>query len=70
MGQQKLCDEMYRDSVLSNYSHEQLTPLNSFLNNSEALFEDLKRVKEDLKTKIIVFIDQFNEFLDFPSLNK
>lgn len=70
MGQQKLCDEMYRDSVLSNYSHEQLTPLNSFLNNSEALFEDLKRVKEDLKTKIIVFIDQYNEFLDFPSLNK
>ena len=70
MGQQKLCDEMYRDSVLSNYSHEQLTPLNSFLNNSEALFEDLKRVKEDLKTKIIVFIDQYNEFLDFPNLNK
>ena len=35
--QQKTCDEMYRDSVLSNYSHEQLTPLNSFLNNSKML---------------------------------
>ena len=35
--QQKACDEMYKDSVLSNYSHEQLTPLNSFLNNSKML---------------------------------
>ena len=35
--QQKACDEMYRDSVLSNYSHEQLTPLNMFLNNSKIL---------------------------------
>ena len=41
IGQQKLSDEIYKDSVLSNYSHEQLTPLNSFLNNSKALFEEI-----------------------------
>ena len=35
--QQRASDEMYKDSVLSNYSHEQLTPLNSFLNNSRTL---------------------------------
>jgi hypothetical protein len=37
LGQQKISDEIYKDSVLSNYSHEQLTPLNSFLNNSKML---------------------------------
>ena len=45
LGQQKLSDEMYRDVVLSNYSHEQLTPLNSFLNNSQILNSDLKDLK-------------------------
>ena len=42
--QQKACDEMYRDSVLSNYSHEQLTPLNSFLNNSKILLSELSDI--------------------------
>ena len=49
MGQQKICDDIYRDAVLSNYSHEQLTPLNSFLNHSDTLFDDLIKVKEEFK---------------------
>lgn len=39
--QQRASDELYKNSVLSNYSHEQLTPLNSFLNNSTVLLSDL-----------------------------
>ena len=35
--QQSFSDELYKDAVLSNYSHEQLTPLNNFLNNSKIL---------------------------------
>jgi signal transduction histidine kinase len=32
-------DSQYQDAVLSNYSHEQLTPLNSILNNAANLIE-------------------------------
>ncbi len=35
--QKQASDELYKDAVLSNYSHEQMTPLNSFLNNSTTL---------------------------------
>lgn len=43
--QMQMSDNMYKDAVLSNYSHEQLTPLNNFLNNSKVLLNDLKGVK-------------------------
>ena len=43
--QMQMSDNMYKDAVLSNYSHEQLTPLNNFLNNSKVLLSDLKGVK-------------------------
>ena len=46
--QQRASDEMYKDSVLSNYSHEQLTPLNSFLNNSRTLLQDLTELSKDI----------------------
>ena len=51
LGLQKLSDEMYKDSVLSNYSHEQLTPLNSFLNNSRVLHQDLNDIYKDIDIK-------------------
>ena len=43
--QQSQSDKLYSDAVLSNYSHEQLTPLNSFLNNSSILISNLTNVK-------------------------
>ena len=29
-----MCDKMYQDAIETNYSHEQMTPLNSIINNS------------------------------------
>jgi signal transduction histidine kinase len=47
--QQKESDNLYKDAVLSNYSHEQLTPLNNFLNNSDILRKNKLKLKNDLK---------------------
>jgi hypothetical protein len=66
MGWQKLSDELYRDAVLSNYSHEQLTPLNSFLNNSQILYQDLIEVKNDLNSKSIMLIDKIIDYFALP----
>lgn len=38
--QQKLCDQIYQEAIEANYSHEQMTPLNSILGNSRILLED------------------------------
>jgi len=66
MGQQMLSDELYRDAVLSNYSHEQLTPLNSFLNNSHILHQELIDAKNDLKSKSILLINKIIDFFALP----
>ena len=50
--QQRASDEMYKDSVLSNYSHEQLTPLNNFLNNSRSLLYELTDIHQDVHNKV------------------
>lgn len=50
--QQEASDRLYKDSVLSNYSHEQLTPLNSFLNNSVTLLSELGSIKNDFNLKV------------------
>ena len=39
--QQKKSDEMYQEAIEANYSHEQMTPLNSILGNSGIILEDL-----------------------------
>ena len=39
---------MYKDAMLLNYSHEQLTPLNTILNNAINLVDNLS----DIKNKI------------------
>jgi hypothetical protein len=39
---------MYKDAILSNYSHEQLTPLNCILNNAMLLIEHLTKIKKRL----------------------
>ena len=44
--QQESIHSMYKDAVLSNYSHEQLTPLNSILNNAMFLIEQLAKIKK------------------------
>lgn len=46
--QQESIHSMYKDAVLSNYSHEQLTPLNSILNNAMFLIEQLAKIKKRL----------------------
>ena len=60
INQQKASDELYKDSVLSNYSHEQLTPLNSFLNNSRTLLQDLTDLSKDIQAKISNIISTFD----------
>ena len=47
---------MYKDSVLSNYSHEQLTPLNSFLNNSQMLHSEISEITKDMQKKVNDFL--------------
>lgn len=47
---------MYKDSVLSNYSHEQLTPLNSFLNNSQMLHNELSEITKDIQKRVQDFL--------------
>ena len=49
--QQSQSDKLYSDAVLSNYSHEQLTPLNSFLNNSSILISNLTNLKNIFQNK-------------------
>ena len=39
---------VYKDATLLNYSHEQLTPLNSILNNSKILLQFIWKIKEEL----------------------
>ena len=41
-GQQKMCDKMYEDAIETNYSHEQMTPLNSIINNSKLAESKIK----------------------------
>ena len=38
--QQRISDEIYQDAIEANYSHEQMTPLNSILGNSTNLISD------------------------------
>ncbi len=37
--QQKLSDKMYLDAIETNYSHEQMTPLNGILANSKIVYQ-------------------------------
>jgi signal transduction histidine kinase len=41
-------DREYQDAVLSNYSHEQLSPLNSIINNSMILIHSLKYISSNI----------------------
>ena len=47
---------MYKDAILSNYSHEQLTPLNSILNNAMLLIDYLNKIKKNLNEIAPIFI--------------
>lgn len=48
-GQQKLCDQMYQDAIEANFSHEQMTPLNSILSNSKIVYHTLFKLMEEDK---------------------
>ena len=41
-------DWEYKDAVLSNYSHEQLTPLNTILNNALLMIDQLSKIKQNI----------------------
>lgn len=47
--QQNLSHHLYQDAVETNYSHEQMTPLNCILNNSKVI---LAKIKENTKPKV------------------
>ena len=40
--QQDISDKIYQDAIELNYSHEQNTPLNCILNNSQLIKKELK----------------------------
>ena len=40
--QQRMGDKIYRDAIEMNYSHEQMTPLNSIMNNSAMLLDNFQ----------------------------
>ena len=45
--QQKMTDKLYQDAIEANYSHEQMTPLNCILNNTNIV---KSRIIDFLKT--------------------
>ena len=50
--QQDIIDEIYQDAIESNYSHEQMTPLNSIIGNSKIAYNrflELHGIVEKLK---------------------
>ena len=49
--QQRLSDEIYQEAIEANYSHEQMTPLNSILGNSGIILDDLRKVVSDSNLK-------------------
>jgi hypothetical protein len=55
--QQKVSDDMYQDAIESNYSHEQMTPLNCILAQSKIV---AKRYMEALKI-ILEYFRQRND---------
>lgn len=59
--QQQASDKLYRDSVHANYSHEQLTPLNNFLNNSTTLHSNLNQIKDEINKKFNKYFVKLNE---------
>ncbi len=59
---------MYKDSVLSNYSHEQLTPLNSFLNNSQMLHSEISEITKDMQKKVNDFLGSIENIYEESDL--
>ena len=45
--QQKHCNQMYQDAIEANFSHEQMNPLNTILNNSKLVINLLKQLTFD-----------------------
>ena len=48
--QQKKCDELYQEAIEANYSHEQMTPLNSILGNTHNPLDDFITFTNDFKS--------------------
>ena len=47
--QQHVCDQMYRDAIEANYSHEQITPLNCILANSDIVLRRVHKMVQELQ---------------------
>jgi hypothetical protein len=47
--QQKLIDHMYQDAIEQNFSHEQMTPLNSIVNSSKLCTEKVDKMYKYLE---------------------
>jgi len=44
--QQRECDKMYLEAIELNYSHEQMTPLNSIIANSNIAFKRFVEISD------------------------
>ena len=42
--QLRLCDDMYQEAIEANYTHEQMTALNSILGNIKIVLDDFKTI--------------------------
>ena len=51
--QQKICDELYQEAIEANYSHEQMTPLNSILGNSTVLIDEFQKIFTENRSGLI-----------------
>ena len=60
--QQDLSNLLYQDAIETNYSHEQMTPLNCILNNSKVILAKIKecaKPKDGKKNRKQHYIDLF-----------
>ena len=53
MTQQKKIDEMYQEAIEKNYSHEQMTPLNCIIGNSDNLRSRFKQIHKTMQRALI-----------------
>ena len=52
VNQQKLSNQMYLDAMEANYSHEQMTPLNSILCNSKFVYKRNKTIYAECEKQL------------------
>ena len=52
VNQQNLSNQMYLEAIEANFSHEQMTPLNTILNNSRIVYNRNNNIFESLDAEL------------------